>query len=73
MSSESTGLRAGPAFDEIVVTIERDGETVFESPIRSFTDVKDRFMLIDEEGDGRLMVTGEEMASLAKPIGGETA
>jgi hypothetical protein len=45
--------------------LEPTGETVRkEFDIGTFTDVKDRYVLIDEDGEGRLMVTADELAEL---------
>lgn len=36
-----------------------------EFEIESFTDVGDNWVLIDEDGDGRLMITTEELAEIS--------
>lgn len=41
-----------------------------EWTVGSFTDVQDRYILIDEDGEGRLVLTAEELADIGG-IGGE--
>lgn len=66
------------------VTVPRDDEqggltvsvshpqrgTLLEFSIERVTDVKERFILIDDEGEGRLSLTADELAALAvEPVG----
>jgi hypothetical protein len=48
--------------------LEPTGETIRkEFAIETITDVRNRFVLIDEDGEGRLMLTGDELHDLGTP------
>lgn len=46
----------------VLESTDSSGETARkEFPIGSFTDVRDRYVLLDEDGEGRLMLTADEL------------
>lgn len=44
---------------------DSSGRVAFECQLETFTDVGDKFVFIDSEGDGRLMVDADELQEMA--------
>ena len=55
-------INTEPGMTVVLESVDSSGEvTRKEFPISSFTDVADRYVLLDENGAGRLMISADEL------------